>query len=264
VGTTDIAAIQKMSTADQVFRVLHDRIVSGNLKPGDRLPSQTHLAEQLSVSRNTVREAIHKLTLMGLLNGKPGVGTTVQVSTPTRYVGSLFPHLLLDSATVREFLEVRLFMEKASVRLAVLRAKPDDIIVLRELIDKQKAAAKVGNLEQFNDLDADFHLELARVGRNDVLVKFLETVRDLLRRFISEVSPLPGAVTRAIHYHTKLTDFIADQDIAAAERTMVEHLHNVVDTIQRNLKTDLNLGTLFEIEFECNSKMTRRWKRVKR
>jgi len=263
VGTTDIATIQKMSTADQVFRVLHDRIVSGNLKPGDRLPSQTRLAEQLSVSRNTVREAIHKLTVMGLLNGKPGVGTTVQVSTPARYVGSLSPHLLLDSATVREFLEVRLFMEKASVRLSVLRAKPDDIVVLRDLIGRQEDASEAGDLEQFNDWDADFHLELARIGRNEVLVKFLETVRDLLRRFISEVSPLPGAVTRAIHYHTELTAHIADRDMAAAERTMVEHLHNVVDTIQRNLKTDLQLGTLFEIEFAGNSKRTRGGKRIK-
>jgi len=106
----NVTAIHRMSTSDEVFRVLHDRIVSGDLKPGDRLPPQNLLAEQLSVSRNTVREAIHKLTVMGLLAAKPGVGTVVQVSSPARYVGSLSTHLLLDSATVREFLEARLFM----------------------------------------------------------------------------------------------------------------------------------------------------------
>ena len=78
----DIQAIHKMSTSDEVFRVLHDRIMSGELKPGDKLPPQNLLAEQLSVSRNTLREAIHKLTVMGLLAAKPGVGTSVELSSP--------------------------------------------------------------------------------------------------------------------------------------------------------------------------------------
>ena len=254
----DITAIQKRSTSDQVFRILHDRIVSGDLKPGDKLPTQTRLAEQFSVSRNTVREAIQQLTIMGFLSAKPGVGTVVQVSTPARYVGSLSSHLLLDAATVREFLEARLFMEKASVRLAVLRATPEAVTGLREIIDKQKAASAIRDMEQFNDLDAEFHLELARLGRNEVLVKFLETIRDLLRKFISEVSPLPGAITRAIHYHTEITDLIENRDMAAAERKMVQHLQSVADAIQRDLGTKLDMRTLFEIELRSGLRAARK------
>lgn len=253
MDTLTMGAIRKTSTADAVFQILHDRIVSGDLKPGDKLPSQSDLAVQLSVSRNTVREAIHKLSAMGLLAGKPGVGTTVQVSTPARYVGSLSAHLLLDSATVREFLETRLFMETASVRLAVLRASADDIAALRDLIEKQKAASDEGNVDQFNDLDAEFHVKLAKFGKNEVLVKVLETVRDMLHRFISEVNTLPDAITKAIQYHTKITDFIADRDIVGAEKTMVKHLRSVVDIVQTNLQTDLNLETFFDMELGCVS-----------
>jgi GntR family transcriptional repressor for pyruvate dehydrogenase complex len=245
VNTT---VIHRMSTSDEVFRVLHDRIVSGDLKPGDRLPPQNLLANQLSVSRNTLREAIHKLTVMGLLAAKPGVGTVVRVSSPARYVGSLSPHLLLDSATVREFLEARLFMEKASVRLAVLRATTEGIEGVRAILDKQTAASKKGDVEEFNKLDAAFHLELARLGQNQVLVRFLETISDLLHEFISEVNQLPSALQRAVDYHKKITALLAARDLPGAERKMVQHLKSVADIIQQNLGTQLDMNALFEIE----------------
>jgi GntR family transcriptional regulator, transcriptional repressor for pyruvate dehydrogenase complex len=244
----DITAIHRMSTSDEVFRVLHDRIVSGDLKPGDRLPPQNLLAEQLSVSRNTVREAIHKLKVMGLLAAKPGVGTSVQVSSPARYVGSLSTHLLLDSATVREFLEARLFMEKASIRLAVLRATKDGIKGLRAILDQQMVASQNGDVQEFNKLDAAFHLELARLGQNRVLVRFLETISDLLHEFIAEVNQLPSALQKALDYHREITALLATRDLPAAENKMVRHLKSVADIIQQNLGTELDVDALFEIE----------------
>ncbi len=254
----NITAIHRMSTSDEVFRVLHDRIVSGVLKPGDRLPPQDLLAQQLSVSRNTVREAIHKLTVMGLLAAKPGVGTLVQVSSPARYVGSLSPHLLLDSATVREFLEARLFMEKASVRLAVLRATTEGINGVRAILDKQMVASKNGDVEEFNKLDAAFHLELARLGQNQVLVRFLETIGDLLREFISEVNQLPSALQKALDYHLEITALLATRDLAGAERKMVEHLKSVADIIQQNLGTELDVNDLFETELRAGTRAARK------
>jgi GntR family transcriptional regulator, transcriptional repressor for pyruvate dehydrogenase complex len=254
----NIKAIHRMSTSDEVFRVLHDRIVSGDLKPGDSLPPQNLLAEQLSVSRNTVREAIHKLKVMGLLAAKPGVGTLVQVSSPARYVGSLSTHLLLDSATVREFLEARLFMEKASIRLAVLRATTEGINGLRAILDKQTVASKKGDVEEFNELDAAFHLELARLGQNRVLVRFLETISDLLRQFISEVNQLPSALQKALDYHREITALLTTRDLPAAERKMVQHLKSVADIIQQNLGTELDVNALFELELKVGKRAARK------
>lgn len=260
----DITAIHRMSTSDAVFRVLHDRIVSGDLKPGDRLPPQNLLAKQLSVSRNTVREAIYKLKVMGLLAAKPGVGTSVQVSSPARYVGSLSTHLLLDSATVREFLEARLFMEKASVRLAVLRATTEGINGLRAILDKQMVASQQGDVGEFNKLDAAFHLELARLGQNQVLVRFLETIGDLLREFISEVNQLPSALQKALDYHREITALLATRDLAGAERKMAQHLKSVADIIQQNLGTELDVNALFEIEIGADTTVARKNDKRKR
>jgi GntR family transcriptional repressor for pyruvate dehydrogenase complex len=112
-------AIQKSSTADKVFEELHSWIVSGKFKPGDVLPSQDALAKQLGVSRNTLREAIFRLSALGLLQAKQGVGTQVKPSTPSNYIGSLSDHFLLDSVTIGEFMEARLFAERTILKLAV-------------------------------------------------------------------------------------------------------------------------------------------------
>ncbi|MFZ5587164.1 MAG: FadR/GntR family transcriptional regulator [Thermodesulfobacteriota bacterium] len=244
----EIAAIKKRSAADEVFSILHGRIMAGELKPGDRLPPQDELARQLKVSRNTLREAIHKLTVMGLLAAKPGVGTVIQLSNPARYLGALGDHLLLDSATVREFVEARLFVEKATIRLAVLRATAQDLRELEAIVAAQEKAFRAGQVESFSRLDAEFHMRLARMSNNHVLVKFLETLWDLLQRFILEVARLPSAIENAVGFHRRMIRYIAKHDLAAAEAALVSHLWDVVRNIEQNLGTDLHVTQLFELE----------------
>ena len=70
--------IKRISVSEEIFNILHKKIISGEYSPGDKLPSQDKLAEQYHVSRNTIREAINKLTVMGLLSSKQGVGTVVE------------------------------------------------------------------------------------------------------------------------------------------------------------------------------------------
>ncbi|MDW7712113.1 MAG: FadR/GntR family transcriptional regulator [Deferrisomatales bacterium] len=247
--STDLP-IKRTSAADEVFRVLHDRIMSGALQHGDRLPSQDKLAEQLSVSRNTLREAIHKLQAMGLLSAKQGVGTVVELASPASYVGFLQDHLLLNPSTVREFLEARLFVEKAVVTLAVLRASHEQVEQLGKALKEQRAAFRAGDIESFGKLDAAFHLDLARLSGNQVLGKLLETIRDLLSRFIAEVSLLPGAVERALRFHEDILARVAARDSTGAERKMVEHISDVVRAIEANTGSELNLDALLSLSLE--------------
>ena len=113
-------SIKRTSAAEEAFKILHEWIISGKSKPGDKLPSQDKLAEQFNVSRNTIREAIYKLTVMGLLTTKQGFGTIVNICSPASYMASLSDHLLLHPTTVQKFIEARVIVEQATVRLAVL------------------------------------------------------------------------------------------------------------------------------------------------
>jgi|Deesub1362B_J571_1020462.scaffolds.fasta_scaffold02401_6 GntR family transcriptional repressor for pyruvate dehydrogenase complex len=238
--------IQRASAADEVFKILHGLIVSGKLKPGDMLPSQDKLAEHLSVSRNTVREALNKLMVMGLLTAKQGVGTIVNVSSPSSYMSGLSDHLLMDTPSVREFLEARVFVEKATVRLAVIRSTPEDIARMEEIISKQSEAYLRKEVDAFSKLDVEFHMALANASRNKVLLKFLETICELLHKFIAEVSLLPDAIEHAIRFHTDILEFIKMRDSKNAERTIVEHLKDVVQTIEKNLDVKLKVDFIFD------------------
>ncbi|MDO9228679.1 MAG: FadR/GntR family transcriptional regulator [Syntrophales bacterium] len=244
----DFIGIKKMSVADEVFKIIHDRILNGELAPGDILPPQDQLARQFSVSRNTLREAIHKLAAMGLLKTKAGVGTIVEMGSPASYVSSLKDHLLITSATAGEFFEARFFIEMATVQLAVMRASQADLDALSAAIDRQENAFREGDLETFSTEDTCFHAELANISGNMVLAKILATLRDLLYQFIAEVAVFPGAVDRAIRFHRQIVAAITTRNIGAAKMKMLEHLDDVAQAIRKTTGKDLGLQPLFDME----------------
>ncbi|MCX5818616.1 MAG: FadR/GntR family transcriptional regulator [Deltaproteobacteria bacterium] len=243
----DVARIKKMSAADEVFKVIHDRILNGELAPGDILPPQDQLARQFSVSRNTLREAVHKLSAMGLLKTKAGVGTIVEMGSPASYVSSLKDHLLITSATAGEFFEARFFIEMATVQLAVMRASQADLDALTATIDRQEDAFRKGDLSTFSKHDTCFHVELANISGNKVLAKFLTTLWDLLLQFIAEVAVLPGASERAIRFHRQIVAIIAARDVGAAKMKMLEHLDDVAQAIQKTTGRNLGVQVLFDL-----------------
>ncbi len=239
----EVTSIRRTTAADEAFKTLHDMIMSGRLKHGDKLPSQDRLAEQFGVSRNTIREAINKLTVMGMLTAKQGVGTLINISSPSGYMASLSDHLLLQPATVREFLEARIIIETATVRLAVLRADQQALSDLEANVRNQKDAIGRRNVEAFIAHDVEFHTTLARASGNKVLQQFLEVVTDLLSQFIKEVSLLPRATRNAYSFHREILKFIRSRDADAAERKLVAHLNDVAANIEKS--TGMELGTAF-------------------
>jgi len=245
--------IKRMSVADEVFETLHQRILSGTLKPGDKLQSQDELARQFGVSRNTLREAVYKLTVLGLLTSKQGVGTVVNTPRASTYMAALSDHLLLEASTVREFLEARMLIEKTNARLAAIRATPENIRRIRETIVQQEAAYRIRDIDAFSRFDAEFHFEMAGASRNKVLTKFLETIRDMLKTFIEEVSRLPGSVEDAMTFHKNILNCIVSGRAEDAEKEMFRHLYDVAKRIRKNLHVDLDLACLLELKNQGGS-----------
>src|SRR6478609_2560305 len=123
-----------MALTDEAIVRIKEMIVSGQLRPGDRLPREADLAETLGLSRNSLREAVKALSLMNVLDVRQGDGT---------YVTSLDPELLLDALTfvvdfhrdesVLEFLRVRRILEPAAAAMAALRVSPDEVRLMQEV-----------------------------------------------------------------------------------------------------------------------------------
>lgn len=237
-----IESIKRSTTADRIFEILHTWIVSGQLKPGDVLPPQDTLAKRLEVSRNTLREAIFKLTALGLVRSKQGLGTVVQPSNPGNYLGSLQDHLTLDNITLREFIEARLITECAIVRLVVERAGQEELARLNAILASQDVAFAAGDHTEFNRQDMAFHMELGQACGNSVMRKVFETIWELLNQFAAKSHRVPGNVELALEGHRRILGAVQRRDAAAAEQELTAHIRVIARRTVNHLGLELDLA----------------------
>jgi GntR family transcriptional repressor for pyruvate dehydrogenase complex len=241
-----IETISRDTTADKVLETIRGWILTGQYKPGDTLPSQDGLAQQLNVSRNTLREAIFKLSAMGLVRSKQGVGTVVQPTTPSNYIGSLPDHLLLSDSTLREFIEARIFTERTIVRLVVGKASAEDLAGLEQILELQRQAVESGDNGQFNQQDLAFHLEMGRICGNRVIYKLYQTIWDLLRRFTSHSYKVPGNVQLAYEHHVSIYNAIKERDPDRAAELLVKHIRDISNKTIDYLGLEVDAGLVLD------------------
>ena len=210
-----------MAITDEAIEKIKEMILSGALRPGDRLPREADLAERLGLSRNSLREAVKALSLIHVLDVRQGDGT---------YVTSLEPSVLLDTMgfvidfhrddTVLEFLEVRRILEPAATAMAAARMTQDETAELRGLL------AKLGENPSVEELvanDLEFHRRIALGSGNQVLCSLVEglsgpTQRARIWRGLTQES----AVARTLAEHKAICDAIeaGQPDVARAWATV--------------------------------------------
>ncbi|MFE9045717.1 FadR/GntR family transcriptional regulator [Streptomyces sp. NPDC007818] len=215
-----------MPVTDEAIEKIKAMIVSGELRPGSKLPKEADLAERLGLSRNSLREAVKALSLIRVLDVRQGDGT---------YVTSLEPHLLLDALgfvvdfhqddTVLEFLEVRRILEPAAAALAARMMSDEDIAALDELLSRLTGDV---SLEELIDNDLEFHRRLAAGSGNNVLGSLIDglsgpTARARIWRGLTE----EGAVERTRQQHRAILDAVAARRPDAAQAWMTIHIGGV-------------------------------------
>jgi len=238
--------VRRVSVSEEIFNIFHKKIISGEFQPGHKLPSQDKLAEQYSVSRNTIREALNRLMVMGLVSSKQGIGTVVEPISAGSYMSSLSSHLLLHPITVRDFIEARVAVEQMTVRLAAVRATPVERERLKEIMNQMKTHYRGGDIPAFSEWSSRFHIELARMCGNSVLLKFLETIWDFLRNFISEMSKIPDSMEKSLKYHDDICKAVIAGDSNRAQEAMHRHLINIIERINKNSASEVVEESLFK------------------
>ena len=238
--------IKRVSLSEEIFNILHKKIISGEFKPGDNLPSQDKLADQYSVSRNTIREAINRLMVMGLVSSKQGIGTVVEPISAGSYMASLSSHLMLHPITVRDFIEARVAVEQMTVRLAAIRATPIERERLKEIMSQMKIYYRDKDVAAFSEWSSRFHIEMARMSGNSVLLKFLETIWDFLRNFISEMSKISDSMENTMKYHSEIYQAVITGDGDLAQEAMHRHLINIIERINKNSNFEIVEKSLFK------------------
>ncbi len=159
-----LARVRQTGVKDQVFAQIRDQIMDHTWPPGAKIPSEKTLAETLGVSRVSIREALHMLASLGLLESRHGEGTFVREYTGTAFLNTLLPSLVLDKLDILQVLEYRKIAEKGNVALAVERAGSAEIEELERslrIMEENKADPRA-----FADADLSFHFLVAKATGN--------------------------------------------------------------------------------------------------
>ena len=218
---------ERTSVIDGIVAEIRAKIVAGELKDGDALPSQDEMARALGVSRASLREALHRLVLMGLVEMRHGSGTFVRTARPQDLMNSLSSLLILDRSSAAELLEARFHVESALAALAAMNATEEDLERIRRMIEHMEAQQGNLDIDDFVPLDSQLHLAFAQASHNPVLVKVLEILWDVLPRRIRHITATEQ-IPDYLAFHRAIYEAIASRDPAAARREIERHVEYLI------------------------------------
>lgn len=195
---------------DIVFEHLRTAIITGALRPGERL-MELQLAEDMGVSRTPVREAIRKLELEGLVS---------MVARRGAYVSDL------SIRDIAETFEVRAALESLAAGLATERIVPEELEQLERVLVEIGACEQRDDIERMVELDEEFHALLFAATRNSRLSQIISNLREQIARFRRSSLSTPGRIKAVFHEHKSIVEAISDRNSALAQALAREHIEN--------------------------------------
>ena len=227
--------VRRAGVKNQVFEQLRDRIMGRAWPPGAKIPSENALAQALGASRVSIREALHMLASLGLLETRHGGGTYVREYTGEIFLNPLLPMLALDTPDVMHVLEYRKIVERGIACLAVKRAGHEEIEELENAF--QTMERHRNNVHSFAEADLRFHLLLAKTTRNPVVIKVNAILTDIMKLSMYGIVGELG-VKDGLFYHRRILDAIKAGDQHVAESLMEEHVERTIRRLKRKHAAD--------------------------
>lgn len=195
---------------DVVFNTLRKSILTGELKPGERL-MEIHLADKLGVSRTPIREAIRKLELEGLVTMIPRRGAEVAQIT---------------EKNLRDVLEVRSALDALAVELACERITQEQLKQLKQACDQFEVETKKGDANQVARADVALHDIILAASGNERLVQMIGNVSQQMYRYRLEYVKEEAHYERLIQEHRRIYEAIRDGDKETGASVIKAHIAN--------------------------------------
>ena len=223
-----IKAIQIENPADKIIRQLKQLVTSGQLKPGDRLPSERALSERFGVGRSYVREAIMKLEFYGLLKTSPQSGTYV-----AGYGIKILDTMISDIIKINKndfgaLIEARYYMELNSVKLAAERRTEEDISEIRSAMHDYNE--KINQQLDATEEDMLFHIKVAKATKNSAIESMILILAPDIIRYKIETDVCKSDLEKmAIQQHQDILEAIVARNEKAAQEAMARHLQKILE-----------------------------------
>jgi GntR family transcriptional regulator, transcriptional repressor for pyruvate dehydrogenase complex len=222
---------------EEICERIREQLALGVLKPGDKLPPERDLAQQLGVSRNVLREALRSLEMAGVLRLQKGVkgGAFIREGDTSRMNVVMRDMLSLGTISVRELSEARINVLDLVVRLACTNARPADFEALEANIERTELATREGRLLDRVECSREFYRLLAASTGNKVIAMIMDSVTEIHMRFVyAKVVSSGVAMPRLAERRRQLLSALRARNVSTATRLMRTHL----DAVQRMLEQD--------------------------
>ncbi|WP_432665577.1 FadR/GntR family transcriptional regulator [Wukongibacter baidiensis] len=217
--------VQSERLSDKVVNQILSLIERGELKPGDKFPSETEFAKQLGVSRGILREALTILQSKGYISRKPKDGTYIREFFEKKD----FHESILETfqkASYLDLLEVRETLESRIVELAIERCTDEEL----EEIEK----CLVMDVEDFNVVaDQDFHQRIATLTKNTILTNFMYIYYDMIHDLANKTLKREKRREQLIKEHRDILNALKERDAEKAKSAMKFHLSKVKESVNK-------------------------------
>lgn len=226
-------SVEKPRLADEVARQIAQAIHEGRFLPGQTLPPARELATKFNVSRPILREALSILQLQGYVSIRHGRGTFVKDPNTDILNVSLHTWLTRNRTLVENFYEARLAIEPVCAARAAQMAEPTDIAELRAIVESLDHLTTVGDTAVLVSADIDFHSAIARLSRNEFLIKMLNSLIVPETDVRKIVLRLPHHVKTTNEHHIEIFKAIEKHNPAAARKAMTIALSEPLKVINK-------------------------------
>ncbi len=217
---------------DKVISKIKDLIISGVLKPGDRLPAERKMAADFGVGRTQIREALHKLEFYGIIKTLPQSGSLINGLDINTLDGLISDVLSLQSYDFFSLVETRVVLEVNAIRLCAERRNEQDIKMLEKAYEN--FVTYFDTPERVSH-DFAFHRAIAEACHNPVFKAMLNIIiPDILTIYLRDRICVPNS--QVIEEHWKMVELIKNQEGEKAAELMQQHLQGVMDFAKSKLR----------------------------
>ncbi|MCK8817013.1 FadR family transcriptional regulator [Natroniella sulfidigena] len=219
--------VQDKKVYQQIIDQIKQMIYQGQLKKGDKLPSERTLTAELNVSRSSLREAFSALEIIGLIESRHGEGTFIKENTDDNFLKPLSLLFMVEEDVNGDLIELRKMIETSSVELAAWRADQESLNQIKKHVDLMKDSR--GDAVDSRRADRGFHYALAKTTGNKLIYKFLNSISGVIDLYLANAMERivkdENKNEAFIRQHDKIYQAIKLGDKDLAKEAMVEHLN---------------------------------------
>ena len=213
--------VKNTKVYEVIMEQIKDIVKKGELKSGDRLPSERELADKLEVSRTSVREALKALTMLGLIESKHGEGNFIRSNFEDSLLEPLSILFLLIGSKNEDIIELRRILEPEAAALAAENITESELRELKEIMEELNNSLD-GEISA--ELDKKFHYKIAQASRNHLISTIMFSISSLIEKYIdsSHIHDMNKQVVKIQHEEIYMA--LESQDPKRASECVKKHL----------------------------------------